>query len=277
MIDLEVALAEEKVKTTAGPLFRSNARHLARGPRRQNLYRSDGTARIWYRLVYEDCMRLDLEECFDADSVEGIGSRPTWIEEETCNAGVDFFSGYYGKAWEKFGLEMGIAPKQPFAVEHSSPRYYNGGYYEDADVDYNWEVAQIWPLAPEHAASRWERYFSQQELYDRELALERARNFQLASQKVRYMFIRWDRHGDCNPWDKGIRVALYSSYDFWERFKHKKYLHLAAGSDHGGDRAKAWEALLEDVHKNEIRVTAAELRDIEAKATVGWRRLMRAW
>lgn len=86
-----------------------------------------------------------------------------------------------------------MAPNQPFALEHEKP--YVTGAYEDAEVQFDWDLAAVTPLSLEHAAARWQRYFNQKA---KSLADQRAfdeKEQMIQHELTRYMYIRWDRYG----------------------------------------------------------------------------------
>lgn len=60
--------------------------------------------------------------------------------------------------WARFGLEHGIAPFQPFLLRLPRPLYTRDSEGE-YDVEYDFGVMRVWPLDPDSALKRWERYF----------------------------------------------------------------------------------------------------------------------
>lgn len=253
------------------PTFKSCPRHLSRSPALENLYRLDGTARIWYRLIQDDEQDewLHLEQLRSLDVFEGIGERPAWFSEEICNSGIDFFSSFGHKGWEGWALENGIAPYQPFAIEHDRPRI--TGYGEDSDVSFDWELAAIAPLGFRIALLRWEAYFRRKAKIRNEDAAHLAHVHRVRTELVRYMYLNWDRYGECTPYERGVIVTLRSSYDPYHPYRPGNGHELARGVSKKGNRDEAWENLRANIRERAPRVTAQDLEKLKRLSKKGWR------
>jgi hypothetical protein len=224
-------------------------------PSLTNVYRPDGPAYLWLRLV--PSWGLEPEEF----STNEEGRRPRWLDDGISEDGLQGILSVSRECWVTWGLEHGICPGQPFCVELYPPRWTKSGYeYEEWDCEWNWDIVRVIPKDPMKAGRCWQRYI---ESYDRNMKRLQRRQEQDREWVERKrvsdpsaLYLRWESYfarGQSTYDDMeipaGVRVCLCS--------RHTKNLagqvitsdRMAMGEDDGGDKNKAFENLLTDFAK----------------------------
>jgi len=89
---------------------------------------------------------LDEELDWDFDDV------PDWLDFELCEVGIECVFDVRDRV--QFALENGLCPGQTFTLVVWPPEY-SQDYWGEHDVEYQWLLFGVTPVAPEVHLARW--------------------------------------------------------------------------------------------------------------------------
>jgi hypothetical protein len=246
-----------------------------------NLY-TDTEVRIWYQLWLA---REDLypEPC----AVGDIGEPPEWLGEMDLDILVSISSTYkeievgegeekhcFSYPWVQWGLEHGLAPRQPFQLRIFAPEYSVVGWEcPEWDEEWTYEICDRAPLSNEVAAIRWSRFMKHARLSRETIVkqLKEARVQQLQDVKSMYLHYSWYwAHGSyydemCPP--DGVSVTLQTRNE--GKIKYHPWRGcswcLGQGRDNDGKNEVALGKLIEEVTRKYPHLTPEVIRSLPVR------------
>jgi hypothetical protein len=232
---------------------------------------SKEVVRVWLALDFA-------EGCVDEVGEDEVGVRPEWLQYELENLGWKDILDVYSDRMLRWGLEMGVAPGQPFLLEVPHPHYskdYNyeyGGY--EYDVNFEWEVLRTRPMPPKQVAALWEREVDAAAEARAWKADRDAKQKYLVRSDVKAMRVEcavyFGSHQstyDDMTMPSGIRYSLCSTASIDRRVSGKwTTATLVSGEDDDGDHNKAFERLVEKAMKELPGLSAEVVRALPRRS-----------